>query len=138
MARRFFLALTLAAAGGGLVLAANEITRFVFGCAGGEVQSGRHSITATIGEPVVAEATSATHTLRAGFWFCVAGSQSGDVNCDGLVNPFDIDPFILALTDPGAYHAHFPDCDISGADTNNDGQVNAFDIDPFIALLTGG
>ena len=61
----------------------------------------------------------------------------GDLNCDGVVNPFDIDPFILALTDPAAYAAAFPACLYLNADANADGIVSPFDIDPFIALLTG-
>jgi probable HAF family extracellular repeat protein len=62
----------------------------------------------------------------------------GDLNCDGLVNTFDIDPFVLALTDPAGYAAAFPGCSISAADINQDGAVNTFDIDPFVLLLTGG
>jgi hypothetical protein len=62
----------------------------------------------------------------------------GDLNCDGLVNAFDIDPFVLALTDPVAYAATYPWCDVMLADINRDGLVNAFDIDPFVQLLTGG
>jgi probable HAF family extracellular repeat protein len=62
----------------------------------------------------------------------------GDLNCDGLVNAFDIDPFVLALTDPAGYAAAFPDCSSSAADINQDGAVNTFDIDPFVLLLTGG
>jgi photosystem II stability/assembly factor-like uncharacterized protein len=62
----------------------------------------------------------------------------GDLNCDGLVNTFDIDPFVLALTSPDAYAAAFPQCDPMLADVNFDGLVNAFDIDPFVLLLTGG
>jgi hypothetical protein len=62
----------------------------------------------------------------------------GDLNCDHLVNAFDIDPFVLALTSPAEYHAAFPDCDIARADINRDGLINAFDIDPFVILLTGG
>jgi hypothetical protein len=62
----------------------------------------------------------------------------GDLNCDGLINAFDIDPFVLALTDPAAYAAQYPDCDYMLADINGDGLVNAFDIDPFVVLLTGG
>ncbi|MGE0480862.1 MAG: hypothetical protein AB7Q17_10370 [Phycisphaerae bacterium] len=61
----------------------------------------------------------------------------GDLNCDGMVNNFDIDPFVLALTDPAAYEAAHPGCDIRGADTNDDGQINNFDIDAFVALVTG-
>ncbi|MGE0481485.1 MAG: hypothetical protein AB7Q17_13540 [Phycisphaerae bacterium] len=67
-----------------------------------------------------------------------AGGLIGDLNCDGVVNNFDIDPFVLALTDPAAYAAAFPNCDINNADINDDGMVNNFDIDPFVACLTGG
>ena len=61
----------------------------------------------------------------------------GDTNCDGVVNTFDIDPFVLALTDPVAYGAAQPTCNILNADCNQDGEVNTFDIDPFVLLLTG-
>ncbi len=59
----------------------------------------------------------------------------GDLNCDGLVNPFDIDPFVLALTDPAAYAVAYPRCHILNADCNVDGAVNPFDIDAFVGLL---
>jgi len=61
----------------------------------------------------------------------------GDLNCDGVVNNFDIDPFVLALTDPAGYAQRFPDCDRLLADINGDGVVDNFDIDPFVALLSG-
>jgi hypothetical protein len=63
---------------------------------------------------------------------------SGDTNCDGLVSAADIDPFVLALTDPSAYLATYPDCDILNADLNGDRSVSPADIDPFVILLTGG
>ncbi len=62
---------------------------------------------------------------------------TGDLNCDGAVNAFDIDPFVLALTDPQLYDLTYPDCDAALADVSQDGAVDAFDIDPFIELLTG-
>jgi parallel beta-helix repeat protein len=62
----------------------------------------------------------------------------GDLNCDGVRNAFDIDPFVLALTDPSGYAVAFPACNVLNADCNADGLVNAFDIDPFVLLLTGG
>lgn len=62
----------------------------------------------------------------------------GDMNCDGVVNNFDIDPFVLALTDPGAYALQYPDCDAANGDVNGDGVLNNFDIDPFVNCLTGG
>ena len=67
---------------------------------------------------------------------CTTG-RPGDLNCDGAVNVFDIDPFVLALTDKAGYEAAYPTCDIELADVNDDGQINAFDIDPFVLLLTG-
>ena len=65
------------------------------------------------------------------------GGTIGDLNCDGSVNFFDIDAFVLAITDPVAYGAAYPDCDIMLADCNGDGEVNFFDIDAFVALITG-
>ena len=64
--------------------------------------------------------------------------QPGDVNCDGAVNTFDIDPFVLALTDPLGYAEQFPACSVLLADINGDGYVNTFDIDPFVSCLTVG
>jgi hypothetical protein len=61
----------------------------------------------------------------------------GDLNCDNVVNVFDIDAFVLALTDAEAYAAAYPDCSRTLADANHDGAVNAFDIDAFVQLLTG-
>jgi hypothetical protein len=62
----------------------------------------------------------------------------GDLNCDGLVNTFDIDPFVLALIDPAGYALAYPNCDIRSADCDSDSTVNVFDIDPFVKLLIGG
>lgn len=61
-----------------------------------------------------------------------------DANCDGVVNNFDIDPFVLAITDPAAYELAYPDCDINACDVNGDGVINNFDIDPFVGCLTAG
>jgi hypothetical protein len=61
----------------------------------------------------------------------------GDLNCDGVISPADIDPFVIALTGgQAAYEAQFPDCNYLNADVNADGSVSAADIDPFVGLLT--
>lgn len=64
------------------------------------------------------------------------GAPPGDMNCDGIVNNFDIDPFVMALVDADVYAANFPNCDRSRADINGDGAVDNFDIDPFVQVLT--
>jgi hypothetical protein len=61
---------------------------------------------------------------------------AGDLNCDGTVDVFDIDPFVMALTDATYYQAQYADCDPALADLNLDGCVNVFDIDPFVDVLT--
>ena len=61
----------------------------------------------------------------------------GDMNCDGVVDLTDVAPFILALTDPPAYQAQFPACNLMLADTNQDGQIDGQDVDSFIGILTG-
>ena len=65
----------------------------------------------------------------------------GDMNCDGIINAYDIDGFILALSsypDFAEYYDQYPDCDPMLADCNGDGIVNAYDIDGFILLVGGG
>ncbi len=82
------------------------------------------------------------YELTGGFWVVPPPSESlfelGDLNCDGSVDFFDIDPFVLAVTDPTGYAAAYPDCDIMLADCNGDGSVDFFDIDAFVLLITGG
>ncbi|MBK8913447.1 MAG: hypothetical protein IPM64_02400 [Phycisphaerales bacterium] len=60
---------------------------------------------------------------------------AGDVNCDGQLDHFDIDPFVLALVDAPAYSAAYPDCPLSNRDIDADGALTNFDIDPFVTLL---
>ncbi|MFQ5423530.1 MAG: PHB depolymerase family esterase [Phycisphaerae bacterium] len=60
---------------------------------------------------------------------------AGDANCDGVADLLDIQPFVLALTDPTAYAAAFPTC--SQADANGDGQLNGADVAVFVSVLTG-
>lgn len=69
------------------------------------------------------------------------GQLLGDANCDGLVNNFDIDAFVLALTSgQAAWESMYGDeCDfLCVNDVDGNGMVNNFDIDPFVAILTGG
>ncbi|MGD8450594.1 MAG: thrombospondin type 3 repeat-containing protein [Phycisphaerae bacterium] len=60
----------------------------------------------------------------------------GDLNCDTVVNNFDIKAFVLAVSNPLAYAEAYPDCLIDLADVNADGSVNNFDISPFVQLLS--
>lgn len=62
----------------------------------------------------------------------------GDMNCDGTLNNFDIDPFVLALLDPSAYALAYPGCDLSQGDVNDDGALNNFDIDAFVECVLNG
>ncbi len=64
--------------------------------------------------------------------------ERGDMNCDGSVDFFDIDPFVLALMWPPEYDEQYPCGHTALADCNNDGGSDFFDIDPFVALITGG
>ncbi len=60
----------------------------------------------------------------------------GDLNCDGVVNFGDINPFVLALSNPAGYAQVYPNCDRMLGDVNGDGATNFADINPFVALLT--
>ena len=61
----------------------------------------------------------------------------GDLNCDGVLNFDDINPFVLALSDPLGYALAYPNCPFENRDINGDGLFNFDDINPFVALLSG-
>jgi hypothetical protein len=67
----------------------------------------------------------------------VTGVRRGDLNCDGLIDGADVQPFVLALVDQTAYAAAYPDCDIAAADLNCDGMINCLDVQPFVPLTLG-
>ncbi len=64
------------------------------------------------------------------------GYRLGDMNCDGAVDFFDIDPFVMAVTDAETFESTY-ECPLVNGDCNNDGQVDFFDIDAFVDILTG-
>jgi hypothetical protein len=43
---------------------------------------------------------------------------------------------VLALSDPAAYNATFPNCNIANADCNGDAVIRFDDINAFVALLS--
>ncbi len=76
--------------------------------------------------------------------FCGEQIERGDVNCDGVVNAFDIDVFVFVLSfgggpPPQMWEYCGGDFEASRlrADANGDGALDAFDIDAFVELLTG-
>jgi len=65
----------------------------------------------------------------------------GDLNCDGVTDFADINPFVLYLSNNAAWLAEFPGCLPQNGDINGDGTYGQWsfgDINPFVALLTGG
>ncbi|MCH8807179.1 MAG: hypothetical protein IH986_13980, partial [Planctomycetes bacterium] len=80
-------------------------------------------------------------TNNAGETFTIiacAGFICGDMNCDGLFNGGDVDPFFQALGDPAAWQAAHPGCPLlCVGDINGDGRVDGGDIDPFFSCAIG-
>ncbi|HQL53239.1 MAG TPA: carbohydrate-binding protein, partial [Phycisphaerae bacterium] len=62
----------------------------------------------------------------------------GDVNCDGHVGFGDINPFVLAMSNPATYAQMYPNCPLANRDINGDGSFNFGDINPFVTLLSTG
>jgi hypothetical protein len=60
----------------------------------------------------------------------VASCDPCDANCDGVVDAFDIEPFINVLLGGMG-------CASCTGDVNGDGVIDAFDIEPFINCLVG-
>ena len=62
----------------------------------------------------------------------------GDANDDGFFDFGDIEAFVLALTDPGAYANAYPLVDVDQVlDMNNDGVFDFGDIEAFVQALLG-
>jgi len=66
-----------------------------------------------------------------------AAGLKGDLNCDGTVDFGDINPFILALSNPIEYGNMYPGCPILNGDINDDSVLDFGDINPFVTLLVG-
>jgi hypothetical protein len=68
--------------------------------------------------------------------YCRIASVPGDMNGDGALNMFDVDPFVLALINPDGFRSQYPGVDaICAGDLNRDGRLNLFDVDPFVDRL---
>ena len=102
---------------------------------------GDYEISGTIGQPDAGVVmTGGDYVLVGGFWAgVVAAPEScpGDLNCDGLVDFRDINPFVLYLSNYIAWATAYPACNPQNGDVNGDGTYPSFgDINPFVTLLT--
>jgi len=64
-----------------------------------------------------------------------------DLNCDGLIDFADINPFVAQLSNFNAWQAEFPGCPPQNGDINGDGTYGQWsfgDINPFVDLLASG
>ena len=79
--------------------------------------------------------TGGDFELIGGFWAAAGGDSPPcgpcDMNCDGDVNAFDIEPFLDLLFGGGV------PCDTCTGDVDGNGVINAFDIEPFLECLFG-
>lgn len=88
---------------------------------------------------VVVDAQPETLEIDAAFGLVVSGIRKlrlGDLNCDGVVNFGDINPFVMALTDPNGYMAAYPDCTIHHGDMNCDGLIDFGDINAYVNCIS--
>lgn len=102
---------------------------------------GAHTLTVQVSDPtplVRNEALRDQWLRQTLIWsvFVPQCAGAGDLNCDGITSVADISGFVLALTDPNAYAAAYPDCSLAAADVNCDGAASLADIAPFVALLS--
>ena len=92
------------------------------------------ALSGTTGRPEAGGMTGGGFELVGGFWAIGGGDNPPcdpcDMNCDGDINAFDIEPFLDLLFDPNA-----KPCNTCTGDVNADGNINAFDIEPFLECL---
>jgi hypothetical protein len=63
----------------------------------------------------------------------------GDLNCDGMIDFGDINPFVQYVSNFVGWQAAYPACNAANGDINCDGtfgQSSFGDINPFVALIT--
>jgi beta-glucanase (GH16 family) len=62
-----------------------------------------------------------------------------DMNCDGIIGPEDLEPFVTALIAPDLYVSSHPGCPLCAGDLNGDGVCNGSDVQEFVhRLVIGG
>ncbi len=91
--------------------------------------------------PQFSQCSAATVDLSgASFTFTVAPSGCiGDLNCDGVIDFGDINPFVVYLSNFAAWQGQFPSCSPQNGDINCDGtfgQGSFQDINTFVTLMT--
>ncbi len=95
---------------------------------------GEFELSGTNGQPDAGAMIGGEFELVGGFW-AIAGGDSPpcdpcDMNCDGDVNAFDIEPFLDLLFSP----MPMP-CNTCTGDVDGNGVIDAFDIEPFLNCL---
>ncbi|MBN2448598.1 MAG: hypothetical protein JXO22_17865, partial [Phycisphaerae bacterium] len=84
------------------------------------------------GEPLACPTGGVWYDLSFALTTC---KSCGDTNCDGRTDVFDIDSFVMAITNPAGYAIMYPSCNIMEADCNFDLAVDVFDIDTFVMAI---
>ncbi len=108
--------------------AESTITKFAFVSGGGDATGTQQSLRATIGQDVTGVATSAHHTIVAGFWTPGTRSVPMDIDGDGDVDLSDYALFTECLANPAG-------TPLTGyctrADADNDADVDLADFAAF-------
>ncbi len=81
----------------------------------------------TIGQPDAGTLSGGQFEMTGGVWAIASPCDPCDANCDGVIDAYDIEPFIDLLV--GANPVRCSSC---AGDTNGDGVIDAFDIEPFV------
>jgi hypothetical protein len=96
-------------------------------------------LTAVNSPPAFSPVTAATVNLAGASFNFTVGYRHGDLNCDGVVDFGDINPFVLYLSSYSTWQQTYPTCPPQNGDINGDGLYPSFsDINPFVALLSAG
>ncbi len=118
-----------------------DLAWYTFDGGGANSTANGYAVTGTIAQPDAGPddgMSAGAYEIVGGFWGAAQAVACGniapcDVNCDGSLNGFDIQPFVLLLNNLAV------PCSPCVGDVNGDGSVNGQDIQPFRdALLAGG
>ena len=93
--------------------------------AGGDLE-----MSVTVGQPDAGFLSGGEFEMTGGVSAISSPCDPCDVNCDGVIDAYDIEPFIDLLVGPNPLR-----CSSCAGDANGDSVIDAFDIEPFVNCI---
>lgn len=130
MMRRVLATLVIGSTTIGAAAQSFDVAWFSIDGGAATLTGGDLEMSATVGQPDAGTLGGGGFEMSGGVWPIATPCDPCDVNCDGVIDAYDIEPFIDLLVGPNP-----TPCSSCAGDANGDNRVDAFDIEPFVNCL---